>query len=306
MSGVEHRKDQPIAAAGSAKTAAGVEPEAALSRLLGLMAALRTPVTGCPWDLEQTFATVAPFTLEEAYEVVDAIERGDLEDLKDELGDLLLQVVFHARMAEEAGAFAFADVAETIGAKLLRRHPHVFGDRAAHDAGAVRAVWEDVKRAERAARTGQGEPPRTLDGITVALPALVRADKISRKAAAVGFDWPEAAAVMAKVREEAAEVEEALLGGDPDAVSEEIGDLLFSVANLARHAGVDPETALRRANAKFVRRFNAMEDRLVAEGRTLPGTLLAVMEEAWAAVKRGERVTPEPSAAATGGPDGSG
>ena len=283
-----------------------VEPNArlgtAVARLTGIMAALRTPGTGCPWDLEQTFATIAPYTLEEAYEVVDAIERGDLRDLKDELGDLLLQVVFHARMAEESGAFAFADVADAISAKLLRRHPHVFGDGAARDAAAVKAVWEGVKRAERAARGEPGGARGALAGVTGALPALVRADKISRKAAAVGFDWPDTTQVVAKVREEIAEVEEALRDGPADAVAEEMGDLLLSVANLARHAGVDPETALRRATVKFERRFGAMEDRLRAEGRALPDTSLEVMEAAWVAVKREEAL----SAAAGAGPGDSG
>jgi nucleoside triphosphate diphosphatase len=277
------------------------EAEGSIARLVGLMAALRTPGTGCPWDLEQSFATIAPYTLEEAYEVVDAIDRGDLDDLKDELGDLLLQVVFHARMAEEAGAFALPDVAAAISAKLVRRHPHVFGDATAEDAAAVKTVWEDVKRAERAARSPDARRG-ALAGVTAALPALTRADKLSRKAAAVGFDWPDAAQVVAKVREETAEVEEALAGRG-EALAEEIGDLLFSVANLARHAGIDPETALRRANTKFERRFGAMEERLLAEGRALAETPLEVMEAAWAAVKGEEKAALSASAGA--GPGGS-
>lgn len=276
--------------------------ETPMRTLLRLMAELRDPRRGCPWDVAQTSATIAPYTLEEAYEVADAIERGDMDDLRDELGDLLLQVVFHARMAEEAGAFGFDDVAGAIVAKLIRRHPHVFDGAGrllpegapARDPEAVQALWEAIKvreRAEKAARApeaGAPEPP-PLAGVALALPALARAEKISRKAAAYGFDWAEAAQVIDKVREETDEVAEALANGDRAELAEEIGDLLFSVANLARHAGVDPEAALRAGTAKFERRFTAMAEELRASGAALAGSDLAAMEAAWVAVKRAER-----------------
>ncbi|KAB1070497.1 nucleoside triphosphate pyrophosphohydrolase [Methylobacterium planeticum] len=272
-----------------------------IETLLRLMAQLRDPDSGCAWDVAQTFASIVPYTLEEAYEVADAIERGDMADLKDELGDLLLQVVFHARMAEETGAFGFDAVARTISEKLIRRHPHVFDAsgrplddaKRPRDPAEIKALWETIKRNERSARAAQrGEGPvEPLAGIAQALPALSRAEKVSRKAASYGFDWPNAREVIAKVREETDEVAEALQGDDPTAVAEEIGDLLFSVANLARHAGVDPEIALRRGTAKFERRFSAMADRLRADGGDLAGSGLADMEAAWAAVKRDERAT---------------
>ncbi|ACA20227.1 MazG family protein [Methylobacterium sp. 4-46] len=256
-----------------------------IERLLAIMARLRDRETGCPWDLRQDFASIVPYTIEEAYEVADAVDRGDLDDLRDELGDLLFQVVFQARLAEEAGAFAFADVATAIADKMVRRHPHIFGEARDLDPEAVSAQWAAIKAAERARR---GRPEGTLGGVPLALPALTRAEKISAKAAAVGFDWPDAAEVVDKVREETEEVAEALAAGDGEALAEEIGDLLFSVANLARHAGIDPEEALRRANRKFRRRFEAMEARLRARGQDLPEAGLAAMEEAWAAVKREE------------------
>ncbi|KIU36161.1 nucleoside triphosphate hydrolase [Methylobacterium radiotolerans] len=276
--------------------------EAPLGRLLRLMASLRDPVAGCPWDVAQSFATIVPYTIEEAYEVADAVARGDLRDLRDELGDLLLQVVFHARMAEEQGAFAFDDVARAIGDKLVRRHPHVFTPDGAplpagsprRDPAAVEAQWAAIKAQERAARQaerGADSPdpvPDPLGGVARALPALARAEKISRRAAAHGFDWDDAAQVVAKVREETDEVAEALAAGDPEAVSEEIGDLLFSVANLARHAGIDPETALRDGTAKFERRFAAMARHLAAAGGALGRSDLAAMEAAWQAAKRDE------------------
>ena len=277
-------------------------PESETDRLLRLMATLRDPARGCAWDVAQSFASIAPYTLEEAYEVADAIARGDMEDLREELGDLLLQVVFHARMAEEAGAFTFADVAAGLCAKLIRRHPHVFdgegnlraADAPERDPEAVARLWEAIKAEERAAkakaRAGLDAPaPGPLAGIAQALPALTRAEKISRKAAAYGFDWPNAVEVVAKVREETDEVAAALAAGDPAHLAEEIGDLLFSVANLARHAGVDPEAALRAGNAKFERRFTAMADRLAAAGATLTDSDLDAMEAAWTAVKRAER-----------------
>ncbi|MGV7034436.1 nucleoside triphosphate pyrophosphohydrolase [Methylobacterium symbioticum] len=271
-----------------------------MQTLLRLMAQLRDPRRGCAWDVAQTFASIAPYTLEEAYEVADAIARDDLDDLREELGDLLLQVVFHARMAEEAGAFGFADVAQGLAAKLIRRHPHVFdadgnllpADAPARDPAAVERLWEAVKAEERRAKAASGKgaaEPGPLGAVAQALPALTRAEKISRMAAGYGFDWADAVQVVAKVREETAEVEEALASGNARELAEEIGDLLFSVANLARHAGVDPEAALRAGNAKFERRFAAMASRLEAEGSTLADSDLAAMEAAWLAVKRAER-----------------
>ena len=276
-------------------------PSRDVARLIEIMAALRTPGSGCPWDLEQDFATVAPYTIEEAYEVAEAIARGDLLDLKEELGDLLLQVAFHARMAEEAGAFDFGDVVESITAKLLRRHPHVFGDAGALSTEAVNALWGEIKRAEKEARRRErgladgpadeaaGSADGVLAGVPACLPALARADKLTRKAATVGFDWPNAREVIAKVEEEVEEVRDALETGSPAEVEAEIGDLLFAVANLARHAGVDPETALRTANAKFERRFAAIEQALAANGRHPAEASLAEMEELWVKAKEGER-----------------
>jgi ATP diphosphatase len=265
-----------------------------ISRLLEIMAALRTPGTGCPWDLEQDFASIAPYTIEEAYEVADAIQRHDLEDLRDELGDLLLQVVFHAEMAREAGTFDFGDVVESITAKLVRRHPHVFGDARDLSPAEVNALWGAIKRAEKDARqrergVGTDQEDGLLAGIPVGLPGLTRADKLTRKAAAVGFDWPEARQVLEKIAEELTEVEEALAGGSREVVEDEIGDLLFAVANLARHAGVDAEAALRRANAKFERRFRAIEAALADAGRTPRQATLEEMEELWLRAKQAER-----------------
>ncbi|GJD63558.1 nucleoside triphosphate pyrophosphohydrolase [Methylobacterium frigidaeris] len=266
-----------------------------IARLLGIMARLRDPEGGCPWDLAQTHASIVPYTIEEAYEVAEAVEGGDPEELRDELGDLLFQVVFQSRIAEEAGTFAFDDVATAIADKMVRRHPHIFGEVRGLDPDAVNAQWAAIKAEERAAkaerdkaRSGRSEPQGTLAGVPLALPALARAERISRKAASVGFDWPDAAEVIAKVREETDEVAQALAGEGPEAVAEEIGDLLFSVANLARHAGVDPEEALRRANLKFQRRFAAMETEVTKDGRSLPEAGLAAMEAAWVAVKRRE------------------
>ncbi len=245
-----------------------------IARLIELMAALRTPGSGCPWDLEQSFATIAPYTIEEAYEVAEAIARGDLEDLREELGDLLLQVAFHARMAEEAGAFDFGDVVHAITAKLVRRHPHVFGDA----------------RAARRQRTG-GERAETLAGVPTGLPALPRALKLQEQAGKVGFDWNDARAVLAKIREEADEIESALALGQAERnrLAEEVGDLLFAVVNLARHAGADPETALRAANAKFERRFAAIERALAARGKSPQQSTLTEMDALWDAAKAAER-----------------
>lgn len=268
-----------------------------IQKLLDIMAALRTPETGCAWDLEQTFETIAPYTLEEAAEVVDAIVRGDREDLKEELGDLLLQVVFHARMAEEDGSFAFADVVDAITAKLIRRHPHVFGDARGLPATEVKAIWDRIKaeeKAEKAARrqvaTQAGE--RHLASVPDALPALSRAVALQRKAGKVGFDWNDARLVLAKIREEIDEVEETIDAGDRKAAQDEIGDLLFAVANLARHMEVDAELAIRFANEKFTRRFSVIEDELHVRGRSLAAASLDEMEELWVEAKRRERSIP--------------
>ena len=250
------------------------------------MAALRDPATGCPWDKEQNFDSIAPYTIEEAYEVADAIARRDFSALPDELGDLLFQVVYHARMAEEACHFAFADVARAISDKMIRRHPHVgFGMPPLRDAATQTVAWEAGKAAERLARAETG----TLAGVPVGMPALTRAEKLTKRAARAGFDWPDAAAVLDKLDEEIAELKAELPGADPARLTDEVGDLLFVLANLARKLGLDPETCLRHANDKFSRRFNAMERMLAAEGRDLKGETLEAMEAAWQTVKRGER-----------------
>ncbi|TCK28415.1 ATP diphosphatase [Ancylobacter aquaticus] len=269
-------------------------PSRDIHRLLEIMEALRTPETGCPWDLAQDFDTIAPYTIEEAYEVADAIARGDLDDLCDELGDLLLQVVFHARMAQERDAFDFGAVVEAITAKMIRRHPHVFADARGRDVAAVNVAWETIKAQEKAERTqrrlARGLPPepeqgRTLDGVPVGAPALTRAVKLQDKTAKVGFDWPDVRPVLAKIREEIDEVEAEIISGDRKAAAEEVGDLLFALANLARHLDVDPEAALRGTNQKFVRRFAYIEDRLAEEGRTPHGASLIEMEALWQAAK---------------------
>ncbi len=321
--------------------------------LLAVMAALRTPGTGCPWDLEQDFASIAPYTIEEAYEVADAIERGDLAELKEELGDLLLQVVYHSRMAEEQGAFAFPDVVEAVTAKMLRRHPHVFGTPEERAAGAAPGFWERIKAEERAGKEGGAPSPRAqspsrrasptspktpsargegrgegqehtstseiaaaphpnplpasgeresggsaLDGVPLPLPALMRAVKLQSKAARVGFDWPSLAPVLDKLKEELAELEEAIagaggaMGSNPQGltpIAEELGDLLFVVANVARHLDVDPEAALRSANHKFTRRFGAIERKLAAHVRTPAQSTLAEMDRLWDEAKAEER-----------------
>lgn len=264
-----------------------MDSQTSLSKLLGIMAALRTPKTGCPWDLEQTFATIAPYTIEEAYEVADAIARNDLDDLKEELGDLLLQVVFHARMAEEQGAFAFNDVAEAINTKMIRRHPHVFGERAGHmTPDEVKGLWGRIKaeeKAERAARRGEtlDAKPGLLDSVKKSQPALARAIDLQRTASTVGFDWNDPRAVLAKIREEADEIEAALDSGDDTHIAEETGDLLFAVVNLARHAKVDPEMALRATNAKFERRFAYIERTLAGRGSSLEQATLHEMDALW-------------------------
>ena len=266
-----------------------------LHRLLAIMAKLRDPLGGCPWDLAQDFSTIAPYTIEEAYEVADAIDRGDMDGLRDELGDLLLQVVFHAQMAREAGMFGFDDVARAIADKMERRHPHVFGDASHGDADAVRAGWEEIKQAERAA-AGDADSS-ALAGIARGLPEWQRALKLQKRAAQVGFDWPGPEPVMDKLAEELGEVRvefEALAAAPDDAgararLEDELGDLLFVAANLARHAKVDVGGALRRANHKFERRFRAMEALASAEGTPLTERTLDAQEALWARVKDAER-----------------
>jgi tetrapyrrole methylase family protein/MazG family protein/ATP diphosphatase len=257
-----------------------------LTRLLAIMARLRDPADGCAWDLEQTFATIAPYTVEEAYEVVDAIERGDLHDLRDELGDLLLQVVFHARMAEEQQAFAFNDVAQAICDKMIRRHPHVFADAGRRDASEQTRAWEVIKAGERAAKAAKA---KVLDGVSIGLPGLTRAVKLTARAARVGFDWPDAAQVLDKVHEELAELEVEVAAGDQAKTAEELGDLLFALANLARKLEIDPEAAIRGANAKFFRRFGFIEAALASDGRTPDQSDLAEMDGLWNAAKAAER-----------------
>lgn len=257
-----------------------------IDRLNAIMRTLRDPDGGCPWDVEQTFATIAPCTVEEAYEVADAIERGDWDDLKSELGDLLFQVVFHARMAEEAGLFVFDDVVEAIADKLTRRHPHVFGDEAARmDGAAQKARWEDIKAGERKAKARHG----VLDDVPVGLPALTRAVKLTKRAARVGFDWPSTDQVFDKLHEEVAELRAEIAAGDLDKARAEMGDLLFVVANLARKLGVEPEDALRGTNAKFIRRFGFIEAELAKDGRSPEQSDLAEMDGLWTAAKGAER-----------------
>lgn len=300
-------------------------PSKDIARLLEIMAALRTPVTGCPWDLEQTFETIAPYTIEEAYEVADAIARRDLPDLKDELGDLLLQVAYHARIAEEQSAFAFGDVVEAITAKMIRRHPHVFGTEEERAAGAAPGFWTRIKAEERAAKAKEraalpaSREPRSAEAlptgrrgeglladVSLGLPALMRAVKLQDKAAKVGFDWPSLAPVFDKMREEMAELEEVAVPADPRAsapdrspaltakIEEELGDLLFVMANVARHLKIDPEAALRAANDKFTRRFRHIEKRLAEQSRTPEGATLVEMDALWDEAKALER-TPDRS-----------
>jgi ATP diphosphatase len=261
-----------------------VKPSRDIARLIEIMAALRTPGSGCPWDLEQNFQTIAPYTLEEAYEVADAIARGDLDHLKDELGDLLLQVVFHARMAQEQGVFAFEDVVEAITTKLIRRHPHVFADADGKTTDAVKGLWERIKAQEK---TDRGEA--ALAGVPVALPALTRALKLQNKAGQVGFDWNDPRAVLAKIREEADEIEAALDDMDQAHAATEVGDLLFAVVNLARHLDADPEGVLRGTNLKFERRFASIERALAAQGKKPQDATLAEMDTLWDEAKAAEK-----------------
>ena len=262
------------------------DPDGGIDRLVEIMARLRDPATGCPWDVAQSFATIAPYTIEEAYEVADAIEREAWDELRGELGDLLFQSVFHARMAEEAGMFSFHDVARGMADKMVARHPHVFGDQSGIDSpDAQTENWEVMKAAERADKALHG----TLDGVAVGLPALLRAYKLQKRAARVGFDWPDIGPVLDKVAEEAREVAAARDSGTPEDLAEEVGDLLFVVANLARHLGVEPEAALRAANAKFTRRFEAIEARLAAIGKRPEDSTLDEMDALWDAVKAAEK-----------------
>ena len=262
-----------------------------LQRLLAIMARLRDRERGCPWDVEQSFATIAPHTIEEAYEVADAIQRGDMADLKDELGDLLFQVVFHARMAEEAGHFAFPDVAKAISDKMIERHPHIFGDASVATAATQTEAWETLKARERAAKAqaaGRGASS-ALDGVIAGLPALVRALKLQKRAARVGFDWPDPIPVRAKIDEELAEIDRELASGRaPDRLEDEIGDLLFVCVNLARHLAIDPESALRRSNLKFETRFRRIEALAAAQGQTLDALTLAEMDALWDRAKEDE------------------
>ncbi len=317
-----------------------MQPSRDITRLIEIMAALRTPVTGCPWDLEQDFGTIAPYTIEEAYEVADAIARGDLADLKDELGDLLLQVVYHAQMADEAGAFAFPDVVEAVTSKMIRRHPHVFGDEVQRTAGAVAGMWDRIKAEEKAAKAaerariaaavadrGSGATGATgadtaallptstdrkglLDDVPLPLPALTRAVKLQDKAARVGFDWPSLGPVFDKMQEEIAELAEVAIAADPrggatplhappdgaarDAaqrarIAEEMGDVLFVMANVARHLKIDPEAALRAANEKFTRRFRYIEARLAEHGRAPAQSSLSEMDALWNEVRAADK-----------------
>jgi MazG family protein len=260
-------------------------PDDPMAQLLAIMARLRDPDGGCPWDVEQTFASIAPYTIEEAYEVADAIERGDMADLRDELGDLLLQVVFHARMAQEAGLFDFADVARGISDKMIRRHPHVFSDHAYASLADQVEGWEAIKAAERAQKSKGG----VLDDVSAGLPALTRAVKLTRRAARVGFDWPSTAEVLAKLHEEVAELEAEVEAGDVAKARAELGDVLFVCANLARKLDIEPEDALRATNAKFMRRFAAIEAALAARGKTPDQSDLAEMDALWDAAKAAEK-----------------
>jgi MazG family protein len=271
------------------------QSDAPMDRLLAIMARLRDREHGCPWDVEQDFATIAPHTIEEAYEVADAIQRGDMADLKDELGDLLFQVVFHARMAEEAGHFSFPGIAKAISDKMIARHPHVFGDGSVVTAAAQTEAWETLKALERDAKAEAAgrSTPSALDGVIAGLPALIRALKLQKRAARVGFDWPDAAAVRAKIGEELAEIDAEIANGptagsSTNRLEDELGDLLFVCVNLARHLGVDPESALRRTNLKFETRFHRIEALAAAQGRLLEAMTLAEMDALWDLAKADE------------------
>lgn len=267
-------------------------PSSEFDKLRAIMAQLRNPDGGCPWDLEQDFDSIAPYTIEEAYEVADAIERKDFDDLKGELGDLLLQVVFHSQMADEAGLFSVEDVARAINEKMVRRHPHVFGADAQRSSQEQTLAWEEIKAQERASKAGADldvEPPSALDGVAKALPALMRAEKLHKRAARTGFDWTEPEDILDKLDEETGEVKEAIAGGDHERIEDEIGDLLFVAANLARRFKLDPEIALRGANAKFERRFRAMEALASQRGQVFSDLSLTEQDDLWKAVKKDEK-----------------
>ena len=270
-----------------------MQPSREFSGLVEIMARLRNPENGCPWDLEQDFSTIRNYTIEEAYEVADAIERRDYDDLREELGDLLLQPVYHAQMASELGLFDIGDVIEAVTGKMIRRHPHVFGDAAASDAAESTRRWEAIKAGERArkaaARPADAPPPSLLDNVPLVLPALTRAEKLARRAASVGFDWPTTAAVLEKADEELREVADAINTAEPAAIAEEVGDLLFAVANLARHLGVDPEAALREANAKFSRRFAYVETRAREDGIAIEQAGLDRLDGYWNEVRAADK-----------------
>jgi nucleoside triphosphate diphosphatase len=291
---------QSRAPAGSARVATppltiGLQmtPSRDIARLLEIMAALRTPGTGCPWDLEQNFGSIAPYTIEEAYEVADAVLRNDLADLRDELGDLLLQVVFHARMAQEQKAFDFGDVVQAITEKLVRRHPHVFGDAGKLTPQAVEGLWDRIKAEERSERAGKRPgaetPAGALGGVPATLPALTRALKLQAKASKVGFDWNDPVAVLKKIREEADEIEAEIAAGDRGKAGQEVGDLLFAVVNLGRHVDADPEAVLRATNRKFEQRFAAIEQALAERGKSPGQASLAEMDALWDEAKSAER-----------------
>ena len=259
------------------------------ARIIDIMAALRDPESGCPWDIKQDFASIAAYTIEEAYEVTDAIERNDMDDLKDELGDLLLQVVFHARMAEEKRLFDFSDVVTAISEKMVRRHPHVFGDVTAETPEAVKQNWEQIKAAEKAAKAAPQATDSLLDDVPVTLPALTRAVKLQKRAARIGFDWQEAEPIFAKLEEEISELREAMSRADAAHIEEEYGDVLFVIANLARHLKLDPETALRKGNAKFTRRFQALEAFARSEKQDISDFTLDEYEVFWQRAKAEEK-----------------
>lgn len=264
------------------------DEQAGLARLMEIMRRLRAPETGCPWDIEQDFASIAPYTIEEAYEVADAIERGEMGELRDELGDLLLQVVYHSQMAHEAGIFGFDDVVDSISAKMHHRHPHVFGDESREKSAAQQVKdWEQIKAAERS----KSKPVSALDGVATGLPALTRAVKLQNRAARVGFDWPETSMVLDKIVEETQELVEARESMGKKEIAEEFGDLLFVMANLARHLDIEPETILRSANEKFTRRFNGVEDLLKARGKSPDESDLEEMDALWNEVKRREKLS---------------
>ena len=280
-----------------------MQPSRELSDLVKIMAALRTPETGCPWDLVQDFSTIAPYTIEEAYEVADAIERQDWDDLRDELGDLLLQPIYHARMAEEAGLFDFNDVIEAITTKMIRRHPHVFGDEKQRQAGMAKGAWEKIKSVEKAEKSARktmpginkGHAHSLMDDIPSTLPALQSATKIQKRAASVGFDWPGAEPVVAKLHEEIGELEAALKSEEKSQIEREIGDVLFTLANLCRHLDIDPDRALRASNSKFRSRFSHIERQLVSANRSLEDAELDEMEGFWQEAKKIEAAEPNPN-----------